>query len=129
MTSSLEQKLTALKLRRMAEVVDSWLEQATATPLEHAEFLEQLLSEVAAAQPMPQKPQARPSIVGSSAHSETRRPEPPQTRPNFVSPFAADSARKGTPRQEAAINPDPAPGPRIVAAATQPEPVTRSLHA
>src|SRR5947209_7554387 len=61
--------------------------------MSHAQRLipmEQLLSEVAAAQPTPQKPQARPSIVGSSAHSETRRPEPPQTRPNFVSPFAAD---------------------------------------
>lgn len=61
--------------------------------------------------------------MANSAASETRRPEPPAARPNYVSPFAADSARKGTPRQEdsaAAIAP---PGPRVVAAASQPEPV------
>ena len=45
MTTSLEQKLTALKLRRMREVVAGWLEQAAAAPLDHAEFLDQLLSE------------------------------------------------------------------------------------
>jgi DNA replication protein DnaC len=45
MIGSLEQKLTALKLRRMREVVDGWLEQATATQLDHAEFLDQLLTE------------------------------------------------------------------------------------
>ena len=87
--------------------------------------IEQLLSDVAAAPAAAaQRPPARPSIVGSSPNAETRRPEPPQApRQNFVSPFAADSARKGTPRQEAASDPAPATGPRIVAAASAPEPV------
>jgi len=86
--------------------------------------IEQLLSGVAAAPaPAAQRPQARPSIVGSPAASETRRPEPPAARPNYVSPFAADSARKGTPRQESATDSAPPPGPRIVAAASQQEPV------
>jgi DNA polymerase-3 subunit gamma/tau len=59
-----------------------------------------------------------------SSSTETRRPEPaPAARPNFVSPFAADSARKGTPRQETSSDPAPANGPRIVAAASQTEPV------
>ncbi len=86
--------------------------------------IEQLLSGVAAAPaPTVQRPPARPSIVGSPAASETRRPEPPAARPNYVSPFAADSARKGTPRQEGATEATPSPGPRIVAAASQSEPV------
>ena len=86
--------------------------------------MEQLLSGVAAAPaPTVQRPPARPSIVGSPAASETRRPEPPAARPNYVSPFAADSARKGTPRQEGATETTPPPGPRIVAAASQSEPV------
>ena len=91
--------------------------------------LEQLLSDVGAAPATTsQRPPARPSIVGSApnsgvSNSETRRPDPTQPpRQNFISPFAADSARKGTPRQE---SPDstPATGPRIVAAASSPEPV------
>jgi DNA polymerase III subunit gamma/tau len=86
--------------------------------------IEQLLSDVAAAPATSsQRPPARPSIVGSAPNSETRRPDPTQPpRQNFISPFAADSARKGTPRQESS---DPAPptGPRIVAAASSPEPV------
>jgi len=85
--------------------------------------IEQLLSDVAGA---PQSPaprsQSRPAIV-SVPNSEARRPDPPAARPNFVSPFAADSARKGTPRQEASSGNAPPPGPRIVAAASQPEPV------
>jgi DNA polymerase-3 subunit gamma/tau len=86
--------------------------------------IEQLLSGVAAAPaPAAQRPPARPSIVGNSAASETRRPESPAARPNYVSPFAADSARKGTPRQESATDSAPPPGPRIVAAASQSEPV------
>ena len=84
--------------------------------------LEQLLSEAAAPATTAQRPTARPAIVGGAAGPETRRPEQSPARPNYVSPFAADSARKGTPRQEASINP-PAPGPRIVAAASGPEPV------
>jgi DNA polymerase-3 subunit gamma/tau len=85
--------------------------------------IEQLLSDVAGTpSTSAQKPQARPSIVGSSG-TESRRPEPPAARSNFVSPFAADSARKGTPRQEDSLSPAPTPGPRIVAAATQSEPV------
>ena len=87
--------------------------------------IEQLLSDVAAAPAASsQRPPARPAIVGSSSSSETRRPEPTQApRQNFVSPFAADSARKGTPRQEASSDAAPAPGPRIVGAASVPEPV------
>jgi DNA polymerase-3 subunit gamma/tau len=94
--------------------------------MSHAQRLipiEQLLSDVAGTQASPaQRPQSRPAIV-SAPSAETRRPEPPAARPNFVSPFAADSARKGTPRQEASSDSAPTPGPRIVAAASQPEPV------
>ncbi len=87
--------------------------------------IEQLLSDVAAApSTSAQRSLARPSIVGSSPASEARRAEPVQpARPNFVSPFAADSARKGTPRQEDSSGASPAPGPRIVAVASQSEPV------
>jgi DNA polymerase III subunit gamma/tau len=86
--------------------------------------IEQLLSDVAAAPSTTmQRPTARPSIVGG-VPNETRRPEPtPSARPNVVSPFAADSARKGTPRQEASPDLAPPTGPRIVAAATNSEPV------
>jgi DNA polymerase-3 subunit gamma/tau len=84
--------------------------------------IEQLLSAVAAPVAV-QKPPARPSIVGSQSVSETRRPEPPAARPNYVSPFAADSARKGTPRQEVSADSAPLTGPRIVGAASKPEPV------
>jgi DNA polymerase-3 subunit gamma/tau len=87
--------------------------------------IEQLLSEVAAAPATTgQRPLARPSIVGSTSSSETRRSEPAlPPRQNFVSPFAADSARKGTPRQESSSDPAAPTGPRIVAAASAPEPV------
>jgi len=85
--------------------------------------IEELLSGVATAPvTSAQRTQARPSIVGSASTPEARRHEPPAARPNYVSPFAADSARKGTPRQESSSEPAP-PGPRIVAAASQPEPV------
>jgi DNA polymerase III subunit gamma/tau len=85
--------------------------------------IEQLLSEVAIAVPTPsQRPPARPAIVGGTSGPDTRRPEQSASRPNFVSPFAADSARKGTPRQEDSPGPT-APGPRIVATASSPEPV------
>jgi len=84
--------------------------------------IEQLLSEVAAAPPASaQKPLARPSIVGSQTSAGTRTEQP--ARPNFVSPFAADSARKGTPRQEDSGSSASPPGPRIVAQASQQEPV------
>jgi len=83
--------------------------------------IEQLLSDATASSaPGPQRPSSRPSIV---ATPEARRPEPPSTRPNYVSPFAADSARKGTPRQESSVESAPPAGPRIVAAASTPEPV------
>ena len=87
--------------------------------------IEQLLSDVAVG-PAPggQRPSARPAIVGSSSTPESRRTEqPPTARPNYVSPFAADSARKGTPRQEDSSTSAPPAGPRIVAQASQPEPV------
>jgi DNA polymerase-3 subunit gamma/tau len=85
--------------------------------------IEQLLSDVASV-PAASTPKssARPSIVSSSS-PETRRQEQPATRPTYVSPFAADSARKGTPRQEDNSEPAETPGPRIVAQASQPEPV------
>jgi DNA polymerase-3 subunit gamma/tau len=87
--------------------------------------IEQLLGEVL---PVPtssaQKPPAKPSIVGGASTSETRGADSsPQARPNYVSPFAADSARKGTPQQEESSSTAPAPGPRIVAQSSQPEPV------
>jgi DNA polymerase III subunit gamma/tau len=82
--------------------------------------IEQLLSDAVPA-PITQKPAVRPSIVGSQP--EARRPESPSTRPSPVSPFAADSARKGTPRQEGSHDALASPGPRIVAAASQSEPV------
>jgi DNA polymerase III subunit gamma/tau len=90
--------------------------------------IEQLLSDAAAPAASAPRTPARPAIVspadrGGVSNAETRRPEPPAARPNYVSPFAADSARKGTPRQEAQINSAPASGPRIVAAASAPEPV------
>jgi DNA polymerase-3 subunit gamma/tau len=87
--------------------------------------IEQLLSDVAAAPASgAQRAPARSlSITAPTSSSETRRSESTSAaRPNFVSPFAADSARKGTPRQEASSAPAPA-GPRIVAAASQSEPV------
>src|SRR5579871_4667988 len=85
--------------------------------------IEQLLSDAAAIPAQgTQRPSARPSIVGAQS-AEPRRPEPPATRPNYVSPFATDSARKGTPRQEDSSGSTPAPGPRIVASSSQPEPV------
>jgi len=83
--------------------------------------IEQLLSE--AAGPAAQRPSAKPSIVGSASAAEVRRPEAPAARQGFISPFAADSARKGTPRQEGTVDPLLTPGPRIVAAASQAEPV------
>ena len=83
--------------------------------------LEQLLSDVAPVA-IGQKPAARPSIVSTSP--DPRRTEQgTAARANYVSPFAADSARKGTPRQEDASPSAPATGPRIVAKASQPEPV------
>jgi len=83
--------------------------------------LEQLLSDVAPVA-TGQKSAARPSIVSGSA--EPRRQEQGSAaRSNYVSPFAADSARKGTPRQEDPPQSAPATGPRIVAKASQPEPV------
>ncbi len=86
--------------------------------------LEQILSDAASLPPsgVPKAP-GRPAIVGGQSANEARRPEPPAARSNFVSPFAADSARKGTPRQEDHAETLPSPGPRVVAAASQPEPV------
>lgn len=86
--------------------------------------IEQLLSNVAAAPASGgQRPPARPAIVGGSSNPEPRRTDQPTARPNYVSPFAADSARKGTPRQEDSSTSAPPPGPRIVAQASQSEPV------
>jgi DNA polymerase-3 subunit gamma/tau len=87
--------------------------------------IEQLLSDVAGSPgPSTQKPQPRPLIVGSTQNQEPRRSDAaPVARSNYVSPFAADSARKGTPRQEAASNASPGPGPRIVAGVAASEPV------
>jgi DNA polymerase III subunit gamma/tau len=86
--------------------------------------IEQLLSDAAAAPAASTaRPQARPSMVSSTPAAEPRRTEQtPPAREIFVSPFAADSARKGTPRQEDSSS-TPISGPRIVAQASQPEPV------
>jgi DNA polymerase-3 subunit gamma/tau len=84
--------------------------------------IEQLLSEVAVPAANVQGPQARPAVVSGAPSSEPRRTEP-SARPNYISPFAADSARKGTPRQEVSDDPMSATGPRIVPAASAPEPV------
>jgi DNA polymerase III subunit gamma/tau len=81
--------------------------------------IEQLLSDItsnAGAQAV-----TRPAIVGGTAAPSPVRQDS-TARSNYVSPFAADSARKGTPRQDASSN-SVAPGPRIVAAASAPEPV------
>ena len=89
--------------------------------------MEQLLSEVAGPAlsggggAQGTKPASRPSIVPSASESASRKPEAP--RSNFVSPFAADSARKGTPHQEDSLSSGSQPGPRIVATASQSEPV------
>ncbi len=92
--------------------------------------IEQLLSDVASAPATgSQKPPARPSIVSSQASEPRRTEQPPSARPNYVSPFAADSARKGTPRQEDSTAALPAPGPRIVAQASQTEPVIMGSNA
>jgi DNA polymerase III subunit gamma/tau len=94
----------------------------------HAQRLlpvEQLLSEAVSAQPSLPPRAGKPTIVGpgfETRSAEPRRPEAPGSRPNRVSPFAADSARKGTPRQEDTAT-AAAPGPRIVGASSQPEPV------
>jgi DNA polymerase III subunit gamma/tau len=88
--------------------------------------IEQLLSQVAGSAlsgggAQGTKPASRPSIVSSASESASRKPEAP--RSNFVSPFAADSARKGNPRQEDNLSSGSQPGPRIVATASQSEPV------
>ena len=88
--------------------------------------IEQLLSDVSAAPASSSvaRSSARPSIVGGSPSPEPRRTEPPTSaKSNYVSPFAADSARKGTPRQEDATATTPSAVPRIMAQASQPEPV------
>jgi DNA polymerase-3 subunit gamma/tau len=87
--------------------------------------LEQLLSDATSGPATGgQRSAARPAIVSGASNSETRRAETaPAARPNYVSPFAADSARKGTPRQEDSSGSAPSPGPRIVATASQAEPV------
>jgi len=93
--------------------------------MSHAQRLlpiEQLLSDVATPAAGAQKASTRPAIVTGAPSAESRRSELPATRSNYISPFAADSARKGTPRQE--VGDDvPAPGPRIVTAASSTEPV------
>ena len=88
--------------------------------------IEQLLSEVSSVPSSvgQQRPASRPSIVSGTSTSEPRRAEQPASaRSSFVSPFAADSARKGTPRQEDSTPSIPSAAPRIVAQASQPEPV------
>ena len=83
--------------------------------------IEQLLSD--AALTPPPRAAGKPAIVGGSTTASAPPRQDSAARPNYVSPFAADSARKGTPRQDASANSTPAPGPRIVAAASSPEPV------
>jgi DNA polymerase III subunit gamma/tau len=84
--------------------------------------IEQLLGDVSGAAPASaQKPLARPAIVASQPSAGTRTEQP--ARQNYVSPFAADSARKATPRQEDPGSAVPPHGARIVAQASQQEPV------
>ncbi len=45
MSESLDQKLTALKLGRMRQIYESWIEQAAQSNLGYAECFEQLLTE------------------------------------------------------------------------------------
>jgi DNA replication protein DnaC len=45
MSESLDQKLTALKLGRIRQIYESWIEQASQSNLSYAECLEQLLTE------------------------------------------------------------------------------------
>jgi DNA replication protein DnaC len=45
MSEALEQKLTALRLGRVRQIYPSWIEQAAASNLGYAEFLDQLLTE------------------------------------------------------------------------------------
>lgn len=85
--------------------------------------IEQLLSDVSSAPaPTAQRPQARPSIVAPDAEPRGHE-QAPAARSNYVSPFAADSARKGSPRQEDSPSVVQNPGPRIVAQASQSDPV------
>jgi DNA polymerase-3 subunit gamma/tau len=92
--------------------------------------IEQLLSDVSMAPSGgSSRPVSRPSIVGSSSSEPRRTDSTTAARSSYVSPFAADSARKGTPRQE-----DPNPrtsttAPRIVAQASQREPVIMGTSA
>ena len=84
--------------------------------------IEQLLSDVSGTPATsPQKPPAKPSIVGNQASSGVRTDQ--SGRPNYVSPFAADSARKGTPRQEDSAPALPPSTPRIMGQGSRPEPV------
>ena len=85
--------------------------------------IEQLLSDVQLLLRPGSAITVKPAIVGWQQHPiHANRASDRNPRPNFVSPFAADSARKGTPRQED-LTLAPASGPRIVAQASQPEPV------
>ncbi len=45
MSEALDQKLTTLKLARMRQVYESWIEQAVQSELGYAEFLEQFVTE------------------------------------------------------------------------------------
>jgi DNA polymerase-3 subunit gamma/tau len=84
--------------------------------------IEQLLSDVSGTPTTsPQKPPAKPSIVGNQASSGARTDQ--SGRPNYVSPFAADTARKGTPRQEDSAPTLSPPSPRIMGQGSRPEPV------
>jgi len=90
--------------------------------------IEQLLSDVAGPAASAQRPPARPAVVSGAPSGDPRRTEP-SARPNYISPFAADSARKGTPRQEISLDSIAASGPRIVPAASAPEPVIKGTAA
>ena len=87
--------------------------------------IEQLLSDVSMAPSSggSSRPVSRPSILGSSSSEPRRTDSTTAARSTYVSPFAADSARKGTPRQEDSTSTISTTAPRIVAQASQREPV------
>jgi hypothetical protein len=56
MSESLDQKLAALKLGRIRQIYESWIEQAARRCLVYAECFEQLLTEELLARPEPKRP-------------------------------------------------------------------------
>ena len=75
--STLEQKLTQLKLGRVREVVTSWITQAEQQQLGYGEFLDELLSE---------------ELLGRQ-ENQIRRKLPPRWN-SSISPYAPNSSAR-----------------------------------